>query len=138
MTPTPTHSLLIAIPNYDCRVFPRFDQAREFYFAQVNLEQQRIVSLDCHRYPQHHAQRCRWLQEQGIQGVICSGIHRHHQLQLQHYGIWLNWGITGEIEAVLQHWLQEPHSFADDRSADSKAVNFSSEELKSCNEVHSI
>ena len=46
-----------------------------------------------------------WLSELGTHGVICSGIHQHHQLQLQQLGIWLIWGVSGEIESVLEDWL---------------------------------
>lgn len=106
-TAKPGKPLLIAIPNYDDRIFPRFDQAHTFYFAEIDLQQRRIESLTAHECPTLECDVCDWLQRMGVKGVICSGIHHHHQAKFQHIGIWLEWGRSGEIKSTLQQWLKE-------------------------------
>ena len=101
------NTLIIAIPSYADRIFPRFDQAHEFYFAKINQKQRCIEALTVRPCPAQTQVLCRWLSDQGVNGVMCSGIHQHHQVQLQRLGIWLTWGISGNIELKLQHWLKK-------------------------------
>ena len=128
------NTLIIAIPSYADRIFPRFDQAREFFFAEINLKQRRIETLTVHPCPAPAHDLCRWLSDQGVSGVMCSGIHQHHQIQLQKLGIWLTWGMTGNIELMLQHWLQNEHTMVEE----SQQGNFNLDNITTCNETHSI
>ncbi|WP_321529866.1 NifB/NifX family molybdenum-iron cluster-binding protein [uncultured Desulfuromonas sp.] len=99
-------TIRIAIPSYDGRVSPRFDQAREFHIADIDLRHRQCRELRALVCPQPPYTIVDWLSELGTHGVICSGIHQHHQLQLQQLGIWLIWGVSGEIGSGLDHWLQ--------------------------------
>ncbi len=126
-----THRTLIAIPSYGDRVLPRFDQVGEFYFAQVDLAQNTIISVTAHNPPDKLQDVGGWLSKQGVDGVICSGIHQRHQVQLQQLGIWLQWGVAGNIETVLQHWLQEQTNTVDNSHVDCSCFS-------TCNEPHSI
>lgn len=100
-------SLLIAIPSYNDRIFPRFDQAHYFHFAKINLAQRTIETMTTHRWPTQEQDVCCWLVKMGVQGVLCSGIHHRHQIRFQQAGIWLVWGLSGNIESTLQHWLKD-------------------------------
>lgn len=99
-------TIRIAIPSYDRRVSPRFDQAREFHIADIDLRHRQCRELSALVCPQPPYMIGDWLSELGTHGVICSGIHQHHQHQLLQLGIWLIWGISGEIDSILDHWLQ--------------------------------
>jgi predicted Fe-Mo cluster-binding NifX family protein len=101
---SPEH-IQIAIPSYDRRVSPRFDQAREFHIAAIDLRHRQCRKLSTLVCPQPPYTIGDWLSELGTHGVICSGIHQHHQHQLQQLGIWLIWGVSGEIMTVLEDWL---------------------------------
>ncbi|MCD6527635.1 MAG: hypothetical protein J7K75_11660 [Desulfuromonas sp.] len=106
MPDSSSHNILIAIPSYNQRVSPRFDQAREFHLATVDLRQQRCLQISTQDCSQPPDKICTWLNRFGVHGVICSGIHQKHQLQLHELGIWLTWGISGDIKQVLDHWLE--------------------------------
>jgi len=100
-------SIIIAIPSYDERIFPRFDQAHEFYFAEVNLNTHIIEAITTHSCPAQEHDTCSWLHKMGVKGIICSGIHHHHQLKFQQAGIWVVWGMSGDIKSTLQQWLKD-------------------------------
>lgn len=127
-------SLLIAIPSYDDRIFPRFDQAHEFYFAEINLEQRSIETMATQLCPTHEHDTCCWLHKMGVNGVICSGIHHHHQVKLQQIGIWLVWGMSGNIKSTLQQWLKDQPAMVNKNLR----LGFDQTETLICNETPSI
>lgn len=101
-------ALLIAIPCYGSRVLPRFGQAREFVFAEVDPgdgvpRRLRRCNWDVCQEPQ----LARWLRREGIEAVLCGGIHPRFQLALGAEGIRVAWGFRGEVEEVLRQWLNE-------------------------------
>ena len=101
-----TNPVRIAIPCYDGRVFPRFDGANTFCIYSVDLQQGTFNLTERVTCPEG-TQVCDWLARLQIQGVICSGIQREYQIQLDRAGIWLNWGVSGPITQALARWLQD-------------------------------
>ncbi|MDY0191402.1 MAG: NifB/NifX family molybdenum-iron cluster-binding protein [Desulfuromonas sp.] len=99
--------IIIAIPCYTDRVLPRFDQAHKFLLANVDLHNKQVNSQTVLTSPVDVHGLARWLAEQEVSGVICSGIHQQQQIELQKLGIWLTWGVAGNLQTVLQHWLQD-------------------------------
>jgi len=114
--PDVKHWLSVAVPCYGNRVLPRFGQAREFFFAEVDpgdgiLYKLQRASWDLYQEPQ----LARWLKRVGIDAVLCGGIHPRFQLALHAEGIQVVWGFRGEVEEVLQRWLKEKRSPTDTR-----------------------
>lgn len=99
--------IIIAIPCYTDRVLPRFDQAHEFLLANVDLDNKQVNSQTVLTSPVDVQGLAQWLAEQGVAGVLCSGIHQQQQIELQKLGIWLTWGVAGKLNVVLQQWLQD-------------------------------
>lgn len=97
---------IVAIPCYADRVLPRFDQAHQFLVANIDLNLKSITSQEILNCTVPAPKLASWLAEQGVNGVLCSGIHQQYQLQLQRLGLWLTWGVAGELNTVLQNWLQ--------------------------------
>jgi len=98
---------IIAIPCYTDRVLPRFDKAHEFLLANVDLGNKKINSQSIRTSPVDLQALPHWLAEQGVEGVLCSGIHQQQQIELHQAGIWLTWGVAGKLSTVLQQWLED-------------------------------
>ncbi len=98
---------IIAIPCYTDRVLPRFDQAHEFLLANVDLEKKQVNSQTVLTSSVEVQGLAQWLAQQGVTGVLCAGIHQKQQVELQQLGIWLTWGVAGNLTIVLQQWLQD-------------------------------
>lgn len=101
--------MVVAIPSYNGRVFPRFEHAEEFHLAQVCLSRATVTTIDVVTFD-----GCgdigAWLCRQNVKVVLCSGINQRQQILLQQAGIKLRWGFSGEVNAVLQQWLQVNNS----------------------------
>jgi predicted Fe-Mo cluster-binding NifX family protein len=99
--------ILIAVPSYENRVMPRFGQAREFHFAEVDALGGRVVALRLNPLPPSASslQAITWLAQNGVQGVVCAGIHPRFQTALHCENIWVCWGYRGEVSSVIQQWL---------------------------------
>jgi len=99
-------SVRIAVPAYGSRIMPRFGQAREFFFAEIDpatrsLHQLRPRLWDIYSDPPLVS----WLAREGVAAVVCGGIHPRFQLALVAEGIEIHWGFRGEVEEVLRDWL---------------------------------
>ena len=104
----PQKTVLIAVPCYGSRVLPRFGQAREFFFAEADLVAGTLQGLQRRcwdLYDEPHL--VRWLRREGIEAVLCGGIHPRFQVALYAEGIQVVWGFRGEVEEVLRQWLKE-------------------------------
>lgn len=101
--------ILIAVPSYENRIMPRFGQAGEFHLAEVDASAGRILSLHRHPLPASASsfQAISWLAQNGVQGVICAGIHPRFQTALHSENIWVCWGYRGVIASVIQQWLTD-------------------------------
>ena len=99
----------IAVPSYENRVMPRFGQAREFHLAEVDASAGSILSLHRHPLPESASsfQAIFWLAQNGVQGVVCAGIHPRFQTALHSENLWVCWGYQGEVESVIQQWLTD-------------------------------
>lgn len=103
-----SNSILIAVPCYGSRVLPRFGQAREFFFADVALTERTLCGLRRHSWDRDdEPQLVCWLRREGIDAVLCGGIHPRFQVALSAEGIEVIWGFRGEVEEVLRQWLKE-------------------------------
>lgn len=99
-------SVRIAVPAYGSRIMPRFGQAREFFFAEIDpatrsLDQLQQRVWDLYSDPPLVS----WLAREGVAAVVCGGIHPRFQLALVAEGIEIHWGFRGEVEDVLRGWL---------------------------------
>lgn len=107
-TVTPESTLLIAIPCYGSRVLPRFGQARDFFFAEVDLAERSLLRLQRRSWDLYNEpQVVRWLRREGVATVLCGGIHPRFQAALGAEGICVVWGFRGEVEEILELWLCE-------------------------------
>lgn len=98
--------LNIAIPCYGSRVMPRFGLAREFYLISINSQTSQVADLKQAKWdPKTEPSVAHWLRELEANGVICDGIHPRFQTALKSEGLWVLWGIWGEVAEVLDQWL---------------------------------
>ena len=134
ISPRTEQSIIVAIPSYDDRIFPRFDQAHEFYFAEINLKTHIIEAISAQPCPAQEQDVCYWLSKMGVKGIICSGIHHHHQVKFQQAGIWVVWGMSGNIKSTLQQWLKDQPAMV----AKSQYTRLDHTDLPFCNEPTSI
>ncbi|WP_320361407.1 NifB/NifX family molybdenum-iron cluster-binding protein [Syntrophotalea acetylenica] len=112
-----TSTCRIALPCYENRVMPRFGMARTFIFADINRSKKQITAITEKNWESSQPMDLpAWLQQQRVEGVLCGGIHPRYQIALEAKGMWVAWGFRGEIEAVLNQWLdaeKHPDSLAD-------------------------
>ncbi|MBW2185182.1 MAG: hypothetical protein JRG71_01900 [Deltaproteobacteria bacterium] len=128
------NTIIIAIPSYGDRIFPRFDQAHEFNFAEINLKKRSIETMTTHLCPAQENDMCCWLHKMSVKGVICSGIHHHHQVKFQQIGIWLVWGMSGNIKSTLQQWLKDQPAMVNKN----QHIGFDQTKMLACNETPSM
>ena len=104
---SPLENLLrVAVPNYGSRVLPRFGQAREFCFAEIDRRKRVLCRLERRCWNlDHEPDLGRWLVREGVAAVLCGGIHPRFQTALIASGIAVFWGFRGEVEEVLRDWL---------------------------------
>lgn len=100
---------MIAVPSYENRVMPRFGQAKEFHFADIDATTGKIIELRVHQLPASllNFQTIPWLVQHEVQGVICAGIHPRFQSALQSEDIWVCWGYIGEVVSVIKQWIAD-------------------------------
>lgn len=108
MTTDPNHTLQrVAIPHYGQRIMPRFGLARQFYLLTVDRHMHRVNFPVNYRWdPRQEPSVARWLKLMTVSGVICDGIHPRFQMALQEEGLWVLGGAWGEVDAVIELWLQ--------------------------------
>ncbi|MEZ4598494.1 MAG: NifB/NifX family molybdenum-iron cluster-binding protein [Syntrophotaleaceae bacterium] len=98
-------SLRIAIPSNGRRIMPRFGLARDFFL--VDIKDDRLSNLRACRWePALEPSVARWLHRLKVDGVICDGIHPRFQSALKAEGLWVFWGIWGDIDDVLRRFLE--------------------------------
>ena len=103
----PENLVRIAVPCYGSRVLPRFGQAREFFFAEVDPDARTLRGLRRCQWDLHDEPHLgRWLSRAGIVAVLCGGIHPRFQVALLAEGIEVVWGLRGEVEEVVRDWLR--------------------------------
>jgi predicted Fe-Mo cluster-binding NifX family protein len=125
--------IIVAIPCYGKRVLPRFDQAHDFLLAEIDQQSNLVINTTNMHCPLPAQQVVTWLVDQGVSGVICAGIPQQHQLQLHQKGLWLTWGVSGEIIPQLQLWLDQ-HNISSTDTLNHRL----SDNCSSCSELPSI
>jgi predicted Fe-Mo cluster-binding NifX family protein len=99
-------SLRLALPCYENRVMPRFGIARTFVFADVRSQTRQIVQIAEQTWePDKELDLPTWLHLNHVDGILCGGIHPRFQIALETAGMWVIWGFRGEIDNVLNQWL---------------------------------
>ncbi len=96
---------LVAVPVYGSRVLPRFGLARTFHLAARDGADVREVGRRVWD-PTREPRLARWLRDQGVEGVLCGGIHPRFQVALELEGLWVLWGQRGEVDTVLARWAR--------------------------------
>lgn len=90
----------VAIPLFTTRVAPRFDIAADFLLVKVDdgrIAKRRVVAAGSWE----PIDRVRRLVEMGVDTVVCGGIDRFSDRQLESRGIRVFSWITGEAEDAL-------------------------------------
>ncbi len=104
--PGTTHRAgLVAVPVSGSRVFPRFGLARTFRLAARDGVEVRNLGERVWD-PTREPRLARWLRDQGVEGVLCGGIHPRFQVALELEGLWVLWGQRGEVGSVLARWAR--------------------------------
>ncbi len=96
---------LVAVPVYGSRVLPRFGLARTFRLAARDGVEVRDLGERVWD-PTREPRLARWLRDQGVEGVLCGGIHPRFQVALELEGLWVLWGQRGEVGSVLARWVR--------------------------------
>ncbi len=94
----------IAIPINNNRISPRFvytDKLQIAVLEQGEFTQKEIVLAG----ETHPLKRIQSLNDLNIDVLICSGIDRFTAMQIEYLGITLYQGVNGDIEEVLQRFL---------------------------------
>lgn len=96
----------LALPFYENRVMPRFGSARSFVLVDIESHNNRIDKVTRHTWepdtvPNLHT----WLHQKHVNGILCGGIHPRFQIALEAAGMWVISGFKGDIEIVLQQWM---------------------------------
>lgn len=96
----------IALPYYGQRIMPRFGLARQFYLVTVDRNKhQSGIPAHCQWNPCQEPSVACWLKQMSVTGVICDGIHTRFQAALKAQGLWVLDGIWGEIDEILERWI---------------------------------
>jgi len=98
-------AMKIAIPVFGTRVSPRFTCTDQFLLVEAEkgeITQREIISVS-----ESHPLRCtRILVEKGVDVIICGGINRVSEQQLDYHNIMIFSWINGEVEEVLDSFLK--------------------------------
>jgi len=95
----------IAIPLFGTRVSPRFTCTDQFLLVEV--EKGEIVLREIIPVSDSHPLRCtRTLVDQGVDILICGGINRFSEQQLNFHNIKVFSWIAGEVDEVLENFLK--------------------------------
>jgi predicted Fe-Mo cluster-binding NifX family protein len=120
---TVSSSTVVAVPVWGSRILPRFGEAREFRFAEIERPGGTIRWLGTRGWdPEKNAGLASWLRTSGAGGVICGGIHPRFLLALEAESLWVCWGQRGEVEEVLRRWARGESHCPRDRAAGPDAV----------------
>jgi len=96
--------MTVALPIFGSRISPRFDCAAEIMLVRV--EDGRVAARESvAAEAQHCLTRINWLCQHGVQVVICGGISRFSLRMLTDRGLRVLPGVTGDVEEVLQQFL---------------------------------
>ena len=95
----------IAISSFKNRVCPRFDLTREMLiFDEENPQNKPIERLDMSRVSPEKILHILAEKEVGI--IITGGIQKRFQEMLLHSNIDVIWGVAGEVDEVLEAYMQ--------------------------------
>jgi predicted Fe-Mo cluster-binding NifX family protein len=92
--------MLVAIPLFGDEVSPRFGWCAEVLLATVNdgqVQQQEVRDV-------RHLAPCQlpeFLQTLAVEKVICGGVSRRFQEEMQHRGMEVTWGVIGTASDAL-------------------------------------
>ena len=93
-----------AIPLFGDDVSPRFGCSGRFLVASIEenrvqaRNEEAVTHLDPWKFPE-------FLASQGVTQVICGGVHRRFQMELERLGIKVIWGVIGPAEEALAAFL---------------------------------
>jgi predicted Fe-Mo cluster-binding NifX family protein len=90
----------IAIPLFGQDVSPRFGCCRQFMIADVEQNQLKHTEVIDTTYLAPW-QLPEFLTEQRVSRVICGGIHRQFQSQIENRNIEVIWGVIGPAQEAL-------------------------------------
>lgn len=96
----------LALPCYENRIMPRFGIARSFVLVDIQDHDNRIEKVTRHTWePDTVPNLPNWLRQQHVDGILCGGIHPRFQIALEAAGLWVIWGFRGDIDTVLNQWM---------------------------------
>ncbi len=96
--------MLIAIPEWNNRISPVFDEA--LYFKLFRIEADSVMERSELELPvQAIEHQLEHLQKAGVNILICGAISRYLQRQAEMNGILVIPFIAGDVESVVKDWL---------------------------------
>ncbi|MDP8209224.1 MAG: NifB/NifX family molybdenum-iron cluster-binding protein [Candidatus Stygibacter australis] len=96
--------MLIAIPEWNKRISPVFDEALHFKFYRIQAGE--VSEIADHELPALLTGRqIDFLAEAEVNILICGAISRHLQREAERNGIRVIPFLAGETELVIQEWL---------------------------------
>jgi predicted Fe-Mo cluster-binding NifX family protein len=97
----------IAVPYYGTLSLPRSGLSRVYFVADVNLSRRLISELALKVWdPKNEPNLFSWLNQEQVNGIICSDSSCQYEVALQSEGIWAMWGCTGEVSEMIDQWLK--------------------------------
>lgn len=95
----------IAVTQWGSRIAPLYDTARELLLACI--EGGNVGSFVIIRVEQiRPSARAGFLQDLGVEVLLCGGISQHFLLQLNDAGIQVISGLSGDLEEVVQCYTE--------------------------------
>ena len=95
----------VAIPLYEKRVSPRFGYTRDFLIVEVEGNKEvsrRTLVVEMH----HSARIADLLAREGVGLILSGGMDPWFQEQFRLRNIGVIWGLIGEADDVLAHYLE--------------------------------
>ncbi|MDP8220320.1 MAG: NifB/NifX family molybdenum-iron cluster-binding protein [Candidatus Stygibacter frigidus] len=96
--------MLIAIPEWNKRISPVFDEALNFKFYQINAGE--IIEIADQALPKQLVGRqMQLLSEAGVDILICGAISRQMQREAIRSGIEVIAFLAGDTDLVIKEWM---------------------------------
>lgn len=93
----------IAIPLYDNRIAPRFHYTDRMLVAQISESEVSVSEISIDK-ESNTLQKAQFINNMGINVLICSGIDRFTLLQLEYLGITVYHGFHGNAKEILREF----------------------------------
>lgn len=97
----------IAVPYYGALSLPPSGLSRVFFMVEVKMENKSVDNISLQVWnPKKEPNLSSWLRQLGANGVICSDNPSQYEVALNSEGIWVQWKQEGEVQEVVERWLQ--------------------------------